>query len=83
MPQPAGTHDRIYKALAYLLETRRAGAAEGNAAQDEHLLDETGMRFNLSPHEAQALARVFHTRITDTCTDICTDARADAQKEEA
>jgi hypothetical protein len=59
MAGPAGTPDLVERALRYLLEKLRA---DSGPADRERLLDEAGMRFNLSPYEAQALRRIFCER---------------------
>ena len=59
MTQPAGTHDLIRQALAYLLEQRAQRKAQGLPVNGARLLDEAGMRFNLSPVDAGALERLF------------------------
>ncbi|MDR2850517.1 MAG: hypothetical protein LBV65_00490 [Desulfovibrio sp.] len=46
----------VHKALAYVFE-QRAAAPEKNLAG---LLDEAGMRFNLTPLDSAALERIFY-----------------------
>ncbi|MDR2726627.1 MAG: hypothetical protein LBC10_01370 [Deltaproteobacteria bacterium] len=59
MTQPPGSYDPIRRALEYLQEALAERKAQGLPPDGERLLDEAGMRFNLSPNEARSLARLF------------------------
>ena len=59
MTQPVGTYDPVRRSLEYVLETLAARTARSLPADTERLLDEAGMRFNLSPNDAKVLARLF------------------------
>ena len=58
MTQPVGTYDPIRRALEYLMEAIAEREACGLPVDRERLLDEAGMRFNLSPNDTEALARL-------------------------
>jgi len=57
--QPSGEH--IRKAAAFVAETRK----EQPERSVESILDEAGMRFNLTPLDSEALYRLF----TDSSTN--------------
>jgi len=58
--QPAG--EFIRKAAAFVAETRKAQPERSL----ESILDEAGMRFNLTPLDSQAMYRLF----TDSPPDV-------------
>ena len=59
MTQPAGTYDPVRRALEYLLEALAERKAANLPLEKGRLLDEAGMRFNLSPNETEALNRLI------------------------
>ncbi len=71
MEQIPGTYDRVRRALEHLLERMADDKARGKAVDRGRLLDETGMRFNLSPAEAASLERLLAGR-TDSPAELTT-----------
>ncbi|MDR3363035.1 MAG: hypothetical protein LBO64_09405 [Desulfovibrio sp.] len=55
----------VRKALAYVIE-RRANTPGKSIA---NLLDEAGMRFNLTPLDTAALERIFYEQQSNTSSD--------------
>ena len=59
MAQTPGTYDLSRRALEYILERMAEERAQGKKADRARLLDEAGMRFNLSPADTASLARLL------------------------
>ena len=59
MTQTPGAYDLSRRALEYILERMADERAQGRKADRARLLDEAGMRFNLSPADTDGLARLL------------------------
>ena len=67
MPTVMPQSELLRKALIFVDERRR----EKPAAKLSNLLDEAGMRFNLSPRDSEALLHLFSTDVTSADVANC------------